>query len=560
MGETMFKKRLLIILTLLLSIFLLVSVVSAEEIANDNNDVEIDGLIDSQMPTEDDSLEVIDLENEDNLEINEETSNEEDISSDVSSSKDKLSGSATSDSGNQVSIPDVTAYDDEEVFLTINSNYASDDYVAYNLKIVDSENVIVLDSDDIIPGGSIENGVYLGYFEPGNYKLTFTDEYGLTCLSNLKILRSDTSTTITVPNYSSYYKSGKTINIKTVYSSDYAPLSMKLKLVFKKTGASAKTYYVTTNSKGIAKFKVNLGAGTYKLTVTSANSSFPSNKASATVKVSKLPLKITVPNYSSYYKSGKKLAIKVINNKTKKGISVKLKFVYKNAKAKAKTYYVTTNSKGVAKIKIPVGIGKYKLTVTPSSSNFKANKVSKKFNVNKYITFKYGSYTAKLHYAKYIKLKKVYNMDEDVDEFLYYFVKSNKYKTVKVPVYKTVKVKKTKWVYKDFLYSEDYWSSDYSHYSTYTYSDSYYWNHGWTFCGSYYNNYDDGHHVKYYETFKKKKTYWATKKVKTGKYKKVKRRVYFSIEANPGKYAWLDPFYNLNGDRVWFGKYKRIKL
>ena len=98
----MFKKRLLIILTLLLSIFLLVSVVSAEEIANDNNDVEIDGLIDSQMPTEDDSLEVIDLENEDNLEINEETSNEEDISSDVSSSKDKLSGSATSDSGNQV--------------------------------------------------------------------------------------------------------------------------------------------------------------------------------------------------------------------------------------------------------------------------------------------------------------------------------------------------------------------------------------------------------------------------------------------------------------------------
>ena len=342
----MFKKRLLIILTLLLSIFLLVSVVSAEEIANDNNDVEIDGLIDSQMPTEDDSLEVIDLENEDNLEINEETSNEEDISSDVSSSKDKLSGSATSDSGNQVSIPDVTAYDDEEVFLTINSNYASDDYVTYNLKIVDSENVIVLDSDDIIPGGSIENGVYLGYFEPGNYKLTFTDEYGLTCLSNLKILRSDTSTTITVPNYSSYYKSGKTINIKTVYSSDYAPLSMKLKLVFKKTGASAKTYYVTTNSKGIAKFKVNLGAGTYKLTVTSANSSFPSNKATSTVKVKKMPTKIKVtkvrtsPNTYFYLKA----TVKDKNNKLVNQGQVKFKLAKHTYKVKVKN--------GIAKVKV----------------------------------------------------------------------------------------------------------------------------------------------------------------------------------------------------------------
>ena len=55
---------------------------------------------------------------------------------------------------------------------------------------------------------------------------------------------------------------------------------------------------------------------------------------------------------------------------------------------------------------------------------------------------KYGKYTAKIHYAKYIKLKKVYNMDENVDEFLYYFVKSDKYKTIKVPIYKTVKVKK----------------------------------------------------------------------------------------------------------------------
>ena len=526
----MFKKRLLIILTLLLSLFLIMAAASAEEIIGDDSNVESDGLIESQLSVEEDSLETIDLKNDNNLEINEEASIEEDVSSDTlddSNSKNKLLGSATSDSGNQVSIPDVTAYDDDEVILTINSNYTYDHNIMFNLKVVDSNNEIVLDSDEILPYWTNENEIYLGYFGPGNYKLTFTDEDGLTCQSNIKILRSDSSTWITVPNYSSYYKSGKTINIKTVYNSDNAPVSMKLKLVFKKSGEKAKTYYVTTNSKGVAKYKVNLGAGTYKLTVTSANSSIKSNKASATVKVSKMPLKITVPNYSSYYKSGKKLAIKVINNKTKKGISVKLKFVYKKAKAKAKTYYVTTNSKGVANIKIPVGIGKYKLTVTPSSSNFKANKVSKKVNVNKYVVFKAGKYKGKLTYKQVLALKKAKANGED----LWIEVKTGKYYIYKEPIYKKVKVKKSKWVYKYKKSSEGWFYSDGS--------DEYEYYHpktpkGYKWCGDY-SKWNSGYtHVINYYKYKKKVYYWTTKKVKTGKYKKAKDKIYMTVSTNAG--------------------------
>lgn len=545
---------------LLFSILLLASSVSADEMISYDN-IEDDGLIDNQLSLDEDSLEVIDSVEDENLaESSKEISDEEVGASSIpadSNSKDTLSESVTSDYGNQVSIPDITTYENNNLIIKINNSYEYDDYVYYTLKLLDSDDVVLDDRDGFLPCNEIVE-LDLGKFAPGDYKLIFEDADGLVCTSNIKVLEHIVKAKITASNYTSYYKSGKTVNIKAVDSYNNRPLSLKVKLVFKKNNGKTYTYYVTTNSSGVAKFKVNLAWGTYKLTVSSANSEISSNKASSTVKISKMPIKITVPNYSSYYKSGKKLSIKVINKKTNKGVSVKLKFVYKKPKAKSKVYYVTTNSKGIAKIKIPVGIGKYKLTVKPTISSFKANKVSKKVNVNKYITLKYGKYTAKIHYAKYIKLKKVYNMDENVDEFLYYFVKSDKYKTIKVPIYKTVKVKKTEWVYKDFLYSEDYWSSDYSHYSTYSYSDSSYWKNGWTYCGSYYNTYNDGHYVKYYETFKKKKTYWDTKKVKTGKYKKVKRRVYLSVEANPGKYGWIQPFYNLNGDRVWFGKYKRF--
>ena len=556
----MFNKKFLILLMLLFSILLLASSVSADEMISYDN-IEDDGLIDNQLSLDEDSLEVIDSVEDENLaESSKEISDEEVGASSIpadSNSKDTLSESVTSDYGNQVSIPDITTYENNNLIIKINSSYEYDDYVYYTLKLLDSDDVVLDDRDGFLSCNEIVE-LDLGKFAPGDYKLIFEDADGLVCTSNIKVLEHIVKAKITASNYTSYYKSGKTVNIKAVDSYNNKPLSLKVKLVFKKNNGKTYTYYVTTNSSGVAKFKVNLAWGTYKLTVSSANSEISSNKASSTVKISKMPIKITVPNYSSYYKSGKKLSIKVINKKTNKGVSVKLKFVYKKPKAKSKVYYVTTNSKGIAKIKIPVGIGKYKLTVKPTISSFKANKVSKKVNVNKYITLKYGKYTAKIHYAKYIKLKKVYNMDENVDEFLYYFVKSDKYKTIKVPIYKTVKVKKTKWVYKDFLYSEDYWSSDYSHYSTYSYSDSSYWKNGWTYCGSYYNTYNDGHYVKYYETFKKKKTYWDTKKVKTGKYKKVKRRVYLSVEANPGKYGWIQPFYNLNGDRVWFGKYKRF--
>ena len=400
----MFNKTFLILLMLLFSILLLASSVSADEMISYGN-VEDDGLIDNQLSLDEDSLEVIDSVEDENLaESSKEISDEEVGASSIpadSNSKDTLSESVTSDYGNQVSIPDITTYENNNLIIKINNSYEYDDYVYYTLKLLDSDDVVLDDRDGFLPCNEIVE-LDLGKFAPGDYKLIFEDADGLVCTSNIKVLEHIVKAKITASNYTSYYKSGKTVNIKVVDSYNNKPLSLKVKLVFKKSNGKTYTYYVTTNSSGVAKFKVNLAWGTYKLTVSSANSEISSNKASSSVKISKMPIKITVPNYSSYYKSGKKLSIKVINKKTNKGVSVKLKFIYKKPKAKSKVYYVTTNSNGIAKIKIPVGIGKYKLTVKPTISSFKANKVSKKVNVNKYFIFKEGKYRGKLTYKQVI--------------------------------------------------------------------------------------------------------------------------------------------------------------
>ena len=577
----MFNKRLLIIFTLLFSMLVIVSSVAAEEITDDSDNIEIDDLSVNQAIDEENSLDVVDSgdgdddsldvvdsgdgeensldlvdssDDEDLLEPIEESSTNTAICSDIpkdSQSKNVLSASASSN-GNYVSIQNVATYDNKDVIVKINTNLNTG--IDYFIYLYDSENYLAYDDYGYIPSGSNTLTFNLGYWEPDKYKLVFTDDNGLTCVAYIKVLRYVANAKVTATkSYSSYYKSGKTININAVNKDTNKPMQAKLKLVFKKSNGKLKTYYVTTNAKGKAKFKVNLGVGSYKLTISSANSRINFKKVYSTVKVKKGLLKITVPNYSSYYKSGKKLTVKVVNRYAKKGIAVKLKFVYKKPKAKAKVKYVTTNSKGKAKIKIPVGIGKYKLKVTPATSNYKANKVSKKVTVNKYVYIKAGKYRGRLTYKQFIALKKAKLNDMNKD----YTVKTGKYYVFKQPIYKTVKVKKSKWVYK-YKLSSEHWYGESEYYYPKTPK-------GYKWCGSKVVDINSNY-WKYYDKYKKKVYYWDTKEVKTGKYKKAKDPIYMTIivsngygQHGKGVFAnvWSSEYWNKYEDDILW---KEIKI
>ena len=551
----MFNKKFLIILALLFSILLIVSSVSAEEVLNEDNNEEVNGLIDSQLSIEDNSLNV----NVDDIN-SDESDNTLSLGGDIisdssydSKPKNKLSDSVTSDYGNHVSIQDVTVRDNEDVKIKIDANYLCDYHIIYTIQLIDFDGIIIDSFDDVLYGNqSID--VSLGYLAPGDYKLQFIDEEGLVCVSNIKVLEHEINAKITASNYNSYFNSGQTVNIRTVDKYNNKPISLKVKLVFKKSNGKLYTYFITTDSNGMAKFKVNLSWGTYKLTVTSANSDIDSNKASSTVNVKQIQVKITVPNYSSYYQSGKKLTVKVLNNR---GNPVKIKLVYKKAKANAKTYYVTTNSNGIANIIIPVGMGDYKLTVTSANSNFKANKASATVKVNKYVIFKAGKYQGKLTYKQVLALKKAKANNED----LWIEVNTGKYFIYKKPIYKTVKVKKSKWDYKYRLASEDWWGEWGSEWETYNPKTP----KGYKLCGTVYKS-GNGWSKTYYK-YKKKVNYWTTQKVKTGKYKNAKDKITMIVSTNSGNgqygkgefiEVWSEEYWNIYEDSILFKKTKIV--
>lgn len=140
-------------------------------------------------------------------------------------------------------------------------------------------------------------------------------------------------------------------------------------------------------------------------------------------------------------------------------------------------------------------------------------------------TFKAGKYKGTISDKKYNSLKKKAKQGKAV----IYSFKTKQYKIYKEPKYKTKKVTTKKWKYKKVVSGDERWSRDWSDYTTKDYNTyDKYSKKGWTWYGSYYKTYDNGHHVKHYDKFKKKVKVTTKKKVKVG-YKKVKKPVYICI-------------------------------
>ena len=140
-----------------------------------------------------------------------------------------------------------------------------------------------------------------------------------------------------------------------------------------------KTYYRTTNNKGVASLQINIAkAGTYTVKI-SFDGAVRLYKSSKTVKVyvkkQSLVLKVTKKRYKSRNKN-KYLTATLKNKKGKRIKNKKITF-----KVNGKKYTAKTNSKGIAKVKVKLSKRKtYKFTVKFAGSNaYKA--ISKKAKV-----------------------------------------------------------------------------------------------------------------------------------------------------------------------------------
>lgn len=126
-----------------------------------------------------------------------------------------------------------------------------------------------------------------------------------------------------------------------------------------------KIYDKTTDIEGKIVLKLNLKPGTYCAKVIfDGDENYTSSIANAIVKVNKAALAIQTKNFRTYFESGFFLKAKVINKVTKnpiKGVKVAFKVLKNN---KYKTYYATTDSDGIAKLKKNFKVGSYKVVIS----------------------------------------------------------------------------------------------------------------------------------------------------------------------------------------------------
>ena len=163
---------------------------------------------------------------------------------------------------------------------------------------------------------------------------------------------------ISAKNIKTKYKSGKLLKITLKNSKKQPVIGVKIKILVK-TGKKTKSYYVTTNTKGAAKFKASLlSGGSHKVKIT------PEKCVKA-----KKTIKIKIAKAKANVKVSKKAKITLTDAKTKKALSkVKAQIKVKNGKTITKK----TNKKG--QINLNLKKGKHTLTITSKDNNYKFNK------------------------------------------------------------------------------------------------------------------------------------------------------------------------------------------
>ena len=184
---------------------------------------------------------------------------------------------------------------------------------------------------------------------------------------------------VTVKNLSTSYNSGKTFTVKVVYADTKKALADYSVCIKSTNKGKVKYFYASTNSKGIATFKLStLPVGTNKLQIMPHDYTVDFAKKSAVVKISKAKTIVKAPKVKKRFRKNRHFYVSVklkSNKKPVKGIKLKLR-VYTGKKYK--TYKVKTNKKGVARINTKkLRRGKHKVIILSGNKNYKIYKKSK---------------------------------------------------------------------------------------------------------------------------------------------------------------------------------------
>ena len=266
---------------------------------------------------------------------------------------------------------DGIVYMNKNNVLTVDLNYYYDNETKEIRKLDGSVNLpleVTVYTTSTSITKKLENGVATFNIKPESY-----DDVVYAKIDNQKMeLAVNTKySTLIVSDFTKYYKSDKKLSVKLVNCYNKAIKGEKVSIKI-----SGKTYTATTNSNGIASFKIKDTLKTYSVKVT-----YKGNKYTGTEKTIKVKVVKPIIKASKTTVRKNKQFVVTFNDANKKAIkNVKVKF-----KINGKTIYKTTNSKGQAKLTVNLKANK-KYTVKvgfKSTKTYGTTTLTKKIKVIK---------------------------------------------------------------------------------------------------------------------------------------------------------------------------------
>ena len=364
----MFKKKYMILLSLILVSLCALSCVSASEDA------------DATVAIDDADIDPVEASVDEGLETNVEdglSGDETETLTVDNSNDDKVSSPSYDEYEVEVSDKTIHNWQNESVRIYI---IPSDDYYAYYfyVNVYDSDNNPVLDEKNIY---STEPADYVDYviperLGPGEYKIEITNYADDYILSTAKLTVSYDAV-ISAENYNAYYNSGVQYSIRVTELDTGLGLSgASIKIVFSNSKNTYTRYY-TSGSDGYIKFDPKIPVGTYTVTISSNNAHVIADSIVKSATVKKSSVSMSLAKASSY--QGCKLTLKATVKSQGRNVNEgTVKFTING-----KTYSVAVKN-GVATKSIKLKkVKTYKYTATFVGDNFNTKKVAGKAKVNK---------------------------------------------------------------------------------------------------------------------------------------------------------------------------------
>lgn len=363
----MFKKKYMILLSLILVSLCALSCVSASEDA------------DATVAIDDVDVDPIEASVDEGLETNveDELSSDETEALKVDNSNDDKVSSPAYDEYN-VDVYDTTIHNWQDGSVRIDITPSDDSYkYDFWVNLYDSEgNQIIHENEYSAITVSYIDYVFSSRLNPGEYLIEIENFADNEILSTAKLTVSYDAI-ISAENYNAYYNSGVRYSIRVTESeTGYGLSGVSIKIVFSNSKNTYTRYY-TSGSDGYIKFDPKIPVGTYTVTISSNNAHVIASSIVKSATVKKSSVSMSLAKASSY--QGCKLTLKATVKSQGKNVNEgTVKFTING-----KTYSVAVKN-GVATKSIKLKKAKtYKYTATFAGDNFYTKKVDGKAKVNK---------------------------------------------------------------------------------------------------------------------------------------------------------------------------------